>query len=232
MALASIYTHFEFNSRITLILLPKKTQIAAFDVDAQRTFTPLCPDELPVAGGDQIAPELNAQAQFAAWRIGSKDAHCMQAHWLADAAHPPLTKIDGVNMDLRWPAHAIVGTNGFELLESLPRPAEYDYFVWKGVEPDMHPYGACYHDLQDRMSTGVIEFLRAQQVRFVLVGGLALDYCVATTALQLQRAGFTVIVNLAACRGIAEPSCAQAQATLQAAGVQLIASVAQLQQQD
>ena len=42
-----------------------KKQIAAFDIDAQQTFTPLCPDELPVAGGDGIAAELNAQAQFA-----------------------------------------------------------------------------------------------------------------------------------------------------------------------
>ena len=29
-----------------------KNEIAAFDIDAQQTFTPLCPDELPVAGGD------------------------------------------------------------------------------------------------------------------------------------------------------------------------------------
>ena len=25
-----------------------KNEIAAFDIDAQQTFTPLCPDELPV----------------------------------------------------------------------------------------------------------------------------------------------------------------------------------------
>ena len=31
-----------------------KTAIASFDVDAQKSFTPLCPNELPVAGGDQI----------------------------------------------------------------------------------------------------------------------------------------------------------------------------------
>ena len=31
-----------------------KNEIAAFDIDAQQTFTPLCPDELPVDGGDMI----------------------------------------------------------------------------------------------------------------------------------------------------------------------------------
>ncbi len=32
---------------------------AAFDVDAQKGFTPLCPDELPVVGGHLIGAELN-----------------------------------------------------------------------------------------------------------------------------------------------------------------------------
>ncbi|MFX5522361.1 isochorismatase family protein, partial [Acinetobacter baumannii] len=78
---------------------------------------------------------------------------------------------------------------GFELLDELPRPIDYDFFVWKGVEPDLHPYGACYHDLAERRSTGVIEYLRQNGVSHVLVGGLALDYCVKNTALQLRRAG-------------------------------------------
>ena len=41
--------------------LPEKKYIASFDIDAQNTFTPVCPDELPVAEGDTIAPELNAR---------------------------------------------------------------------------------------------------------------------------------------------------------------------------
>ena len=48
--------------------LPEKKYIASFDIDAQNTFTPVCPNELPVAEGDTIAPELNAQAQFASLR--------------------------------------------------------------------------------------------------------------------------------------------------------------------
>lgn len=31
--------------------------IISIDVDAQKTFTPLCPAELPVAGGDAIAAD-------------------------------------------------------------------------------------------------------------------------------------------------------------------------------
>ena len=210
------------------VQLPSKAQIAAFDVDAQYTFTPVCPDELPVAGGDEIAAELNAQAKFATFRLGSKDAHSLKALWLATPSAPVFSPVEGANMDIRWPAHAVVGTRGFELLDTLPKPSEYDYFVWKGVEPDMHPYGACFHDLQDRLSTGAIEFLRASDVTTVLVGGLATDYCVCTTALQLRRAGFDVIVNLGACRGITPETCAQAEEKLLASGVRLILSAAEL----
>jgi nicotinamidase/pyrazinamidase len=210
------------------IQLPSKAQTASFDVDAQYTFTPVCPDELPVAGGDEIAHELNAQAKFADYRLGSKDAHSLKAQWLATPSAPVFSPIAGKNMDIRWPAHAVVGTRGFELLDTLPKPSEYDYFVWKGVELDMHPYGACFHDLQDRLSTGAIEFLRASGVTTVLVGGLATDYCVCTTALQLRRAGFEVVVNLGACRGITPETCAQAEEKLLASGVVLIQSAAEL----
>ena len=126
-----------------------KNQIAAFDIDAQKTFTPLCPDELPVAGGDGIAAELNAQAQFASLRVASRDAHSPKAVWIANAEHAPLTSVTGyADSDLYWPSHAIVGTKGFEFIPGLD-PKAYAFQVYKGIEPDKHPYGACYHDLKE-----------------------------------------------------------------------------------
>ena len=70
-----------------LTKLPAQNKIAAFDIDAQNTFTPVCPDELPVAEGDQIVEELNAQAALASLRIGSRDAHSPQAVWIAGNGH-------------------------------------------------------------------------------------------------------------------------------------------------
>ncbi len=49
--------------------------IASIDVDPQKTFTPICPGELPVSGGDKIGPALNAQAALASFRVLTKDAH-------------------------------------------------------------------------------------------------------------------------------------------------------------
>lgn len=205
-----------------------KKQIAAFDIDAQQTFTPLCPDELPVAGGDEIAGELNAQAQFASLRVASRDAHSPKAVWIAGNGHAPLTAVEGyADSDLYWPSHAIVGTKGFDFIPGLD-PKAYDFQVYKGIEPDKHPYGACYHDLKDTLSTGVIEFLKQHGITAVICGGLATDYCVKNTVLQLVRAGFTVILNLAACRGIAPDTVASALEEMQDAGVIIVKSSAEL----
>ena len=181
---------------------------ASFDVDCQKGFTPICPDELPVQDGDQIVDELNAQAKFAQWRLGSKDAHPSNPLWIAKIPQDILTPVlpPANNIDVYWPLHCVAGTQGCELLDGLPAPENYDFFVWKGVEPHLHPYGACYHDLHNRLSTGVIEFLHSKNINLIIVGGLATDYCVANTAKQLKNAGFHVIVNLGACRGVATDS--------------------------
>ncbi len=180
-----------------------RARTASIDVDPQKGFTPLLPKELPVPNGDEIVPFLNKQAELASLRIGTKDWHPSNANWIATEEKPQFSPLDGKNMDIAWNAHCIAGTKGAEFLDGLPKPEEYDFFVWKGMERDMHPYGSCYHDLEETLSTGLIEFLRSHAIEDIIVGGLATDYCVKTTAMQLKKANFNVIVNLAACRGIA-----------------------------
>lgn len=208
-----------------------RARTAAFDIDAQNTFTPVCPNELPVPGGDEIVDELNNQAHLASLRIGSKDAHSPKAIWVATEKEPQFSPVGAKNSDIRWNIHAVPGTIGFELVAGLPAPADYDFFVWKGIELDMHPYGACYHDLHDTLSTGVIEYLRQKGIEAVICGGLALDYCVAKTAIQLAAGGFQVIVNLGACRGIDETTVTEAIERMADAGVVLIDSASDLQEQ-
>lgn len=210
-------------------ILPDRIKVASFDVDPQNTFTPVCPDELPVPEGDQIASELNAQAAFASLRVASRDAHCMEAVWIATDDHPQFSPVlNQPDADIRWKPHAIVGTKGFEFISGLD-PQAYDFQVYKGIDPAMHPYGACYHDLAEQKSTGVIEFLRQHGIGTVVVGGLATDYCVKTTVLQLCRAGFKVVVNLGACRGIAPDTVRQAIEAMQAAGAAIVRKASELE---
>ena len=208
--------------------IDKKEHVASLDVHAQYTFTPECPNELPVADGTSIVPELNAQAKHAAYRVGSKEAHNPKAIWVATKEHPQLTPIKGKNVDVRWKPHSIPGTRGFDLIEGLPHITEYDYFVWEGIELDMHPYGVCYHDHAEKLSTGVIEFLQAKNVNTVIVGGLATDYCVKVTTLQLLKAHFKVVVNLGACRGINPKTVTLAKELMHLAGAILINSASEI----
>lgn len=212
-----------------MIRLEKKTT-ASFDIDPQRGFTPLCPDELPVEEGDQITAELNAQAGFACVRLLSKDCHPAEAPWVAHTPAEIMAPVEGdySGLDIKWPPHCVVGTEGNRLIPGLPEENQYDLLIEKGRDPLKHPYGACYHDLAESESTGAIEWLQKRQIETVIVAGLATDYCVKTSVLQLLRAGFRVIVNLAGCRGVAEETSESAIEEMRSSGAELIASSAEL----
>ena len=92
----------------------------------------------------------------------------------------------------------------------------------------MHPYGSCYHDLKETMSTGIIEFLQCKGVKLVIVGGLATDYCVKITVLQLLCAGFETIVNVGACRGLSPLTTSEAIQEMQKRGAHIISTIDEL----
>ena len=160
----------------------------------------------------------------------SKDAHSPHAKWLCSCHDEQLRPTGLPDAPETWVAHAMVGSFGFELLAGLPKETEYDYCVWKGVSPELHPYGACYHDIAEKLSTGLIEWLHYRKADTLIVGGLATDYCVKATVLQLCRAEpqWRVIVNRAACRGIAPETIEQAWQEMAQAGAVLLDSAADI----
>lgn len=175
---------------------------ASHNVEPQKGFTPLCPDELPVLDGDKIVPELNGQNGIVAYKTLSKEIHPPNAVWLATEENPQFSPVAGENVDVHWNPHCISGTKGVELIDGIGPVSNFDFIVAKGFEPDLHPYSSCYHDHKKKISTGFIEWLRSRNVDTVIVGGLATDYCVAETCKDLSRAGFQVILNLGGSRGI------------------------------
>lgn len=183
-------------------IIINKSKTVSFDIDAQRGFSPLCPDELPVSEGNLIVDECNKSATKAKYRYASKDAHPYNGLWTATDEKPQFSPVGLPNVDIHWNKHCVVGTIGFELLPGLPEISEYDFFVYKGVEKNLHPYSPCYHDLAKKISTGVIEKAKYDGVDTFIVNGLALNYCLGSGALDLNDAGFQVIVNLGGTRGI------------------------------
>lgn len=179
-----------------------KTTTASIDVDPQKGFSELCPKELPVQGALEIVEELKRNHSKASVRLVSRDMHPPGAAWEAEAPENMLEPVGLPEVDIKWNPHCVVGTAGVELLPGLPEIRDYDFQINKGIDPDAHPYGAFYHDQADTLSTGGIEFLRARQIETVIVGGLALDFCVKKSIEQLLGAGFKVILNLASTRAV------------------------------
>jgi len=175
---------------------------ASHNVDPQKGFTPLCPNELPVPDGDKIVDELNAQNNLVGFKTVSKDVHPSNAIWIANKNKPQFSPVEGENVDIAWAAHCMSGTYGAELIDGLPKMIEYDFFVAKGFEADLHPYSSCYHDLNKTISTGLIEWYNIREITTIIVGGLATNYCVSETCKDLSKAGFQVILNLGASKGI------------------------------
>lgn len=199
-----------------------KEKTATFDVDPQNTFTELCPEELPITGGQLIGRNLNRQAEYGSIRILSRDAHNEKALWIANNDNPQFKAIKNhKNLDMFWNRHAIVGTFGFELIPEL-NIEDYDYQVLKGIEIDKHPYGACYHDLKDKETTGVIEYLKTKGITTVIVGGLALDYCVRKTCIQLFKAGFKVYLNLLATKAVSIDGALNTIRELETLGIKMV----------
>lgn len=179
-----------------------KAKTASVDVDPQKGFSELCPNELPVAGALEIVDELKHNHNKASVRLVSRDMHPPGAAWEAESPDKMLQQVGLPEVDIKWNPHCVVGTLGVELLPGLPAVREYDFQLNKGIDPDAHPYGAFYHDQADTLSTGGIEFLRSKAIDTVIVGGLALDFCVKKSVEQLLDAGFRVILNLASTRAV------------------------------
>lgn len=176
---------------------------ASLDVDPQRAFSKLCPQGLPIPDALEIVAELNYQAENTQIRIASKDAYPRNSLWIA--THESFELL--LQAELKKPAphqnlYRTYGAKGFAFLPGLGIK-DYEFIAYKGIEPMMLSYGACYHDKARKFSTGLIEFLRMKHIESVIVGGMATSYGVKKTVLELcQHGEFQVFLNIDACRDI------------------------------
>jgi nicotinamidase/pyrazinamidase len=135
--------------------------------------------------------------------------------------HPPSTphfeKDGGV-----WPVHCVAGSWGAQF---HPKLAVHGQIVRKGTGGEDGYSGFSMRDpvTEETRSTGLAEFLRADQVGDVVVVGLATDYCVRATALDGVDLGFgTTVVRDAVGAVDVEPGDGdRALSELEAAGVAL-----------
>jgi nicotinamidase/pyrazinamidase len=190
-------------------------------IDVQNDF---CPGgALAVADGDEVVPEINRILRDFPVRVLTQDWHPI-GHGSFASSHPDAAPFQTVQMpygpQVLWPDHCVQGTDGAEFHEALcTEPAQM--ILRKGFRSEVDSYSAFFEN-DKTTPTGLEGYLRARGVTTVTLVGLATDYCVAWSALDAVRLGFTTRVKLSACRAIdLDDSLDRALAEMKAAGVVL-----------
>lgn len=172
-------------------------------VDAQRGFSELCPDELPVPGGVAIVPAVNALLGLPFSRIDATQ------DW-----HPPDHRSFLGRADNLYPPHCVAGTPGADFLPGLD--THRFHAVWrKGYDRDFEAYAVT------AQHPGFAAFLRASGVGTVVVCGIATNICCFFAARDLRAAGFDVLLAEDASAGIDVPAAGLFQAAAKAEGQRL-----------
>ncbi len=119
-----------------------------------------------------------------------------------------------------WPTHCVQGTKGAEFHPDLDS-TKAEMIVRKGFHRGIDSYSAFREN--DRMTrTGLDGYLKARGIMKIELCGLALDFCVAWSALDARQAGFDVSVAVDATAAIdLDGSRKKMMAEMRQAGIRL-----------
>ncbi len=196
-------------------------------VDVQNDF---CPGgSLPVAGGARIIPVINRLTRSGHFPmvLASQDwhpkGHCSFAETHGLPAFTELKTPHGPQ--ILWPVHCVQGTAGAEFHPGLDtRP--FQNIIRKGLRQECDSYSVFLEN--DRVTfTGAFDLIQADAEVYLV--GIATDYCVLHSALDVARTGKKVFVITDACAAVSQPGADRAFLQMRAQGVELIDSTRCLQ---
>jgi len=198
-------------------------------IDMQYDFMP--GGALAVAEGDDLVPLINRLGQQFRGVVITQDWH-PAGHISFASSHPGCTPFEIITLpygpQTLWPDHCIQGSNGAQLHAELDLP-HAQLILRKGCNPHIDSYSA-FLEADRKTPTGLASYLKERGVQNVFVVGLALDFCVAWSALDARAAGFNTLVIEDACRAIdMNGTLEKAWQDMQAAGVTRITSSELLQ---
>jgi nicotinamidase/pyrazinamidase len=178
---------------------------------------------LAVPGANAIVPLVNGLIARFDHVVMTQDWHpadhaSFAASW-QDAA--PFSTADfAYGAQTLWPTHCVQGTAGAAFHPDIDT-SKAQLIVRKGFHAGIDSYSA-FRENDRTTPTGLDGYLKARGFTRVVLCGLALDYCVAWSALDARRAGFDVAVALAATAAIdLDGSRARMLAEMRHAGVDL-----------
>jgi nicotinamidase/pyrazinamidase len=205
-------------------LMPSDPRCALLVIDMQYDFMP--GGALAVAEGDALVPLINGLGALFRNVVITQDWH-PAGHISFAASHAGRAPFDSITLpygpQTLWPEHCVQGTHGAALHADLAID-HAQLVLRKGCNAGIDSYSAFVE--ADRITqTGLAGYLKERGIDSVFVVGLALDFCVAWSALDARAAGFNTWIVADACKAIdLNGSLDKAWKDLQAAGVVRIES--------
>src|SRR5690606_28674135 len=93
----------------------------------------------------------------------------------------------------KWPPHCVDGTPGAEFHKALDLDGAH--ILTKGFDVIGDAYSP-FEGTMDETGETLDEFLKRHGITTVIIGGLALDYCVKAAAIDAAKRGYNVILLL------------------------------------
>ncbi len=193
-------------------------------VDVQYDFLP--GGALAVQDGDAVVAPINRLAKAFRHVVLTQDWH-PEGHASFASSHPGRQPFDQIDLhygpQVLWPDHCVQGTQGAEISRELNIP-HAQLVIRKGYNAGIDSYSG-FKEADRQTSTGLAGYLKERGFRRVFCAGLALDFCVAWTALDAAAAGFETYLIEDASRAIdTHGSLEKARRDLEAAGVRMVGS--------
>ncbi|OPX96461.1 MAG: Peroxyureidoacrylate/ureidoacrylate amidohydrolase RutB [Syntrophorhabdus sp. PtaB.Bin047] len=202
--------------------MPEKWAVIV--IDLQGDFTEWKQGSLAVPGSDEgyVRAVENATRQLKELGIlvlGTQDWHPPD-HVSFATSHPgkrpfETVVVDGKAQDL-WPSHCVQGTGNARVV------IDNNLFL-AVVKKAEDPMTESYSGFQSGGELDAV--LRANGIGRVIVYGLATDYCVKATSLDLAAAGYLVVVVENLCRSVSPDTAAAAVDEMRREGVRVVDTV-------
>ena len=178
-----------------------KKNSALIVVDVQNCF--LEGGTLPVKGGREIIPIINQLIPMFQNVIVTQDWH-PSGHISFASSHKNKDPFDSLSLpygkQVLWPDHCTQGSADAEIDKQL-EISRAQLIIRKGFHKNIDSYSA-FREADKVTSTGLDGYLKARAIQSVFIVGLATDFCVASTAIDAAKEGFSTFVIEDACRAI------------------------------
>jgi nicotinamidase/pyrazinamidase len=158
---------------------------------------------LPVKGGTEIVPVINRLAPAFANIVITQDWHT-PGHISFASAHPGKKPFETTQLSygtqVLWPDHCVQGSEDAAVLKDLKLP-KAELIIRKGYHQHTDSYSA-FMEADRKTATGLSGYFKERGIDSLFLVGLATDFCVAWSAMDARKLGFTTYVIEDATRGI------------------------------